>query len=390
MFQKRDNISLINQNLIMSKQSNSTPTASDLKRRVEELERDLEASNQRRKMADAELREYLRCALAGHEREIQCKDKDIQCVESEKEQLTVQNASLRKDVQALDGSIKSLREELKSLKESSRVLKESKEEEIRMMKERLKERESLHKAELEKAKSLGQDVASKKEYEQLKAENEMLRQANGNVLAQYHTLYESNQCMLRDYGPLKVSYEQLYNGHDALLFEYANLQEKCKSLEDAAKKNKDNCNVRLQSLEMTLKTKEKEIQRMKDAVDTVANETKDELLSRIKSLEQEVARRDEDCGKLQTKNGDLVSQMQVKCKDLEGKSKQLQDVKAVMSLVQERNESLEKILKSKEEKIKLVKQVLQKRAAEEIKVFGSLEHLLSENDEPTSKRRRFS
>ena len=53
---------------------------------------------------------------------------------------------------------------------------------------------------------------------------------------------------------------------------------------------------------------------------------------------------------------------------------------------------LEKKLKSKEEKIELVKQALPivKRAAEEIKVFGRLEDLLSGNDEPTSKKRRVS
>ena len=91
----------------MSKQSNSIPKASDLKRRIEELERELEASNECRKSADAELREYLRCALLGKDREIQCAKKD-------EEKLNEQNASLQRENTDLRHAVDTLRQSLSS------------------------------------------------------------------------------------------------------------------------------------------------------------------------------------------------------------------------------------------------------------------------------------
>ena len=96
----------------MSKQSNSTPTASDLKRRIKELEGELEASNQRRKSADAELREYLRCALLGKDREIQSAERDTEKVKRE-------NTDLRHEVDTLRQSLSSKEDNIEKAQEQS-------------------------------------------------------------------------------------------------------------------------------------------------------------------------------------------------------------------------------------------------------------------------------
>ena len=517
----------------MNNHSNSTHTASDLKRRVEELEQDLEASNERRKTADAELREYLRCAIAGHEREIQCKDKEIQSMDKDKEQLNVQNASLqrentdlRQEVDTLQQSLSSKEDDIKKALEEARSMKKSN--------QTLKDLFASMGTEWEEYKSFREakavaEVASKKEYEQLKVENITLRAANANLSALLQSgrrdtktlkdsiqslreanekLDQSNQCMQRNYGPLFCAYEQLFNGHETLrvnysqLFDqysvlqreqnndngdssrakiqkdeslspyellrvkYTDLERKFKALEDARLRSSGQmdaetfkrsikalreANQKLdannKSLENSLKSKEDEIQMMKNkereccreetkksrdkevgiprthALTLVrdlekslkAKEDKIQMMKKVakdRDIEAEAKRthilnlvRDiktykesnkvlresliskEDSFKRELEES-LVSNkaLQEKCNDLEGECKQLESAIELGKQVTEKSRavmsSLEKKLKSKEEKIELVKQ-----AFRQLQVF---ENLLNENDEPTSKKRRVS
>ena len=361
----------------MNNQSNITPTASDLKRRVEELEQDLKASNERRKTADAELREYLRCAIAGHEREIQCKDKEIQSMDKDKEQLNVQNASLqrentdlRQEVDTLQQSLSSKEDDIKKALEEARSMKKSN--------QTLKDLFASMGTEWEEYKSFREakavaEVASKKEYEQLKVENIRLRAANANLSALLQSgrrdtktlkdsiqslreanekLDQSNQCMQRNYGPLFCAYEQLFNGHESLRNNYRQLFDQYSVLQ--GEQNNDNGDSSRAKIQKDESLSPYELLRVKYT----------DLERKFKALEDASEMREREFWACQE---NAKRQRSGQKMDVETLKRSIKALREANQKLDANNQSLENSLKSKEDEIQMMKNKERECSREETK-----------------------